>query len=124
MRYVTAYGGRTRYEATTPFRQSVIGWAGIIMEELVEQEDWSEASVSDCDDFHLFINEHSESDQQAVNGHPMRRRAFSTALRILIKRRVEVEAEAAALVLEKLRGWNDVDSHLRDRFSVCARGGR
>jgi hypothetical protein len=102
-----AYVGRTSYQRTTPFRKAVIGWAGLIVEYLAHESpinDWPNACVEDFADYEDSVpDDHSATDNEALNAHPQRWRAMKLAWRIIIEHRHEVAGIAEALLIRYRR---------------------
>ena len=75
--------GKTVYEPTTPFNESVIGWAGAIMEiYFANQPDkWN---VTRKTVWELFAkNQLSKSDSDLIGRHAEKRKTFAAAVKIL-----------------------------------------
>jgi hypothetical protein len=100
--------GKTIYRGTTRFREAAIAWAGPLAEEMARNGQSMQAWQSDCDTLweHFEfgdlgagrISEVSCSDLEAINAHPMKRRAFNTAVSILSKNFEETKRVAAVLI--------------------------
>lgn len=91
-----AFTGQCWRSRTTPFRAAVIGWAGMLAEEMYGQtaDGWKEAIMG----WEFFEEEMSASDLRVINGHPMRWRAFKTSVGILYRNSATVHAVAARLM--------------------------
>jgi hypothetical protein len=102
----TSFTGQTVFGRTTLFRAAVIGWAGVLGEDMTGKlhDDWHE-NVDSIWDSH-FPDDLSNTDLAAVNGHRMKRRAFNTAVRILSKNFNQVQAVASNLIAKGVHPWN------------------
>jgi len=96
----TSFTGQTTYRRSTAFRHAVIGWAGVLGQEMhaKEHDEWFNEVDFIWEYFEVGPEDMSETDLQAVNGHPMKRRAFDTAVRILSRNFQQVQIVAANLI--------------------------
>lgn len=95
-----AFTGRAMFWPTTKFREAVIGWAGVVAEAMQGRThaEWQEEAECLWDYYSLLETDLSDTDREAIFGHPMRYRAFTTAVRILSKRFSEVQSAAARAI--------------------------
>lgn len=97
-----AYVGRTAFVRTTPFRTSIIGFAGILAHDLANKTPhrWKRELLERCEEFGepVWVDDFSDSDREAILGHPARYRATKTAASILIKRFHELVDTANKLI--------------------------
>jgi hypothetical protein len=88
------FAGKTVYEATTPFNEAVIGWAGAIMEiYFANQPDkWG---VTRKTVWEMFVeNQLSKGDSDLISRHADKRKTFAAAVKI-IKSNFEQTKEVA-----------------------------
>ncbi|MCX6923422.1 MAG: hypothetical protein NT154_09480 [Verrucomicrobia bacterium] len=88
-----AYIGKTEYRQTTPFREAVIGWAGLIATDLADMRlaEWRALDAGEhfqdkCD---VLLDDLSATDIAGIESHSAQWRTFKTAWGILMKRRGE-----------------------------------
>jgi hypothetical protein len=95
--------GTTHYNHTTPFRAAVIGWAGLISEDIPDNakaltSDVVRALFDYTMDMIDMEDEISPTDRACILGHRQTRRACKTAGAILARRRREVDVEAGWMI--------------------------
>jgi hypothetical protein len=98
-----AYRGQVRFLSdTTPFRRSVIAYAGVMAEYIEFDEDENGSDLDDCYDyFDLELGNYSDTDRAFITSHPAQNRSMKTAWGILQKRKELLDRIASKL----LKSW-------------------
>jgi hypothetical protein len=101
--------GRTYHQHTTPFREAVIGWAGLIATDIpTDPEALTDWGVDIVFDYTMTMidleDEMSATDRASILGHPQLWRACRTAGAILARRIKEVGLEAESLMCKWREG--------------------
>lgn len=86
------------HDRSTPFRNAVIGWAGVVAESLRENPDMDEYEILDLYDYYLNPDELSPSDHGLISETPYRIRALTTATGILRRRWADVDKIATSFL--------------------------
>ncbi len=97
-----SFTGQTKWLSATPFRNAVVGWAGVLGESAHDRDPdiWKDEceAIWDLHNPEDPAVEMSATDLAAVNSHPWKLRAFNTAVQIIEKRFALLQKVAAHLI--------------------------
>lgn len=94
------------FPPTTPFNDAIIGWAGLIAEEVCRRRMWHGEDALATNDFENVwqrygeegIGAMSDTDRRSIGSGRMSRKAFKAAVVLLRKNRRELERNARRLI--------------------------